>query len=135
MRQNLIRTERIAASYDVVNGWTVLEIDGEIDVHTQSAIREAVAGLLREGHRHFVLDLCFVPFLDSTALGAVVAITKRIRGYGGTMRIACHSGRMLKVFLYGGLSDAYEFYDSPHEATYQKPSSADYVREPEGFDH
>ncbi|MEW2275363.1 MULTISPECIES: hypothetical protein [Streptomyces] len=31
---------------------------------------------------------------------------------------------MLKVFQYGGLGDAYEFYGSPQEATRQAPPLA-----------
>lgn len=34
MRTNVIRNERMAVSYDVVNGWTVVEIDGDVDAHT-----------------------------------------------------------------------------------------------------
>lgn len=128
MRTTVIRTEDIAASYDVVNGWTVLEVDGEVDIHTRSRIREAVLELLGEGHRHFVLDLCFVPFLDSTGLGTVVAVTKDIRGHEGSLRIACPSARMFRVFEHGGLAEAYEFYDSPQEATRQPPS-------PDGLAH
>ncbi len=78
--------------------------------------------LLGEGHRAFVLDLCAVPFLDSIGLGTIVAITKLIRDREGSLRITCPSLRMLKVFQYGGLSDAYAFYDSPQEATLQAPS-------------
>jgi anti-sigma B factor antagonist len=123
MRTTIIRTERIAASYDVVNGWTVLEVDGEVDIRTQGSIREAVHQLLSEGHRHFALDLCFVPFLDSVGLSAVIGITKEIRGYGGSLRIASPSVRIRHVFEYGGLGDAYEFYGSPEEATYDAPVS------------
>ncbi|WP_406379483.1 STAS domain-containing protein [Streptomyces sp. NBC_01618] len=121
MRTTIIRTEHVAVSYDTVNGWTVLEVDGEVDVRTHCGIREAVIALLSEGHRHFVLDLCFVPFIDSMCLGAVVAITKRIREHEGSLRIACSSARMIKVFELGGLGKAYEFYNSPQEATYQAP--------------
>lgn len=89
MRTNIVRDERMTVSYDVVNGWTVVEVDGEVDLHTSPMVREAVIKLLSEGHRHFVLDLCFVPFMDSLGLGMVVAITKRIRERGGSLRITC----------------------------------------------
>lgn len=122
MRTTIVRTEHITVSCDQVNGWTVVEVDGDVDIHTHSRIREAVTTLLGDGHRHFVLDLCFVPFLDSTGLGTVVAITKGIREHEGSLRIACSSARMLGVFQRGGLGEAYEFYDSPQEATSQAPA-------------
>ncbi|PBC63903.1 hypothetical protein BKI49_12035 [Streptomyces sp. Tue6028] len=132
MRTSIIRSERMAISYDVVNGWTVLEVDGEIDVHTSPGIRQAVVELLGEGHRHFVLDLCFVPFLDSVGLGTVVASTKRIREREGSLRIACPSGRLLKVFEISGLHDAYDFYVSPEEATVEAPSADGLAHWPHG---
>lgn len=122
MRTTIIRDEPFAVSYDVINGWTVLEVDGEVDIRTHAGVRGAVGRLLDEGHRHFVLDLCSVPFLDSTGLGAVVAITKRIRALEGSLRITCPSRQILRTFSYGCLGHAYEFYDSPQEATRQAPS-------------
>ncbi|WP_133917036.1 STAS domain-containing protein [Streptomyces sp. NBC_00582] len=122
MRRSIVRTEQIAIACDVVNGWTVVDVDGELDIHTHALIRQAVIRLLDEGHRNFVLDLCFVPFLDSMFLGTVVALTKRIRKREGSLRITCPSARMRTVFQHGGLADAYEFYDSPQEATSQAPA-------------
>jgi anti-sigma B factor antagonist len=122
MRTNIIRTERITVSYDVVNGWTVVEIDGDVDAHTSPLVREAVIKLVDEGHRHLVLDLSFVPFLDSMGLGMVVAVTKRIREHEGSLRIAAASGRIVKVFDISGLRTAYEIHPSPEEATRHAPS-------------
>ncbi len=79
MRWTIARTEQIAVSCDTANGWTVVEVDGDVDLHTHATLRQAVIRLLGEGHRDFVLDLCFVPFLDSMGLGTIVAITKRIK--------------------------------------------------------
>lgn len=73
--------------------------------------------LVNEGHRHFVLDLSFVPFLDSMGLGVVVAVTKRIREHDGSLRIASASGRIAKVFDISGLREAYEIHSTPEEAT------------------
>ncbi|MEU6106287.1 STAS domain-containing protein [Streptomyces flaveolus] len=122
MSWTIARTEQITVSGDLFNGWTVVEVDGEVDIHTHAAIRHAVLQLLAEGHRHFVLDLCPVSYLDSGGLGTVVTLTKRIRAREGSLRITCPSAQILQVFTLGGLGDAYEFYDSPQEATRQAPS-------------
>ncbi|MFB7918215.1 STAS domain-containing protein [Streptomyces sp. NPDC056061] len=122
MRTNIIRHENMMVSYHVVNGWTVLEADGEMDAHTAPMIREAVIKLLDEGHRHFVLDLGFVTFMDSMGLGVIVAITKRIRERKGSLRIASVSGRMLKIFDLSGMRESYEFHPSASEATQSAPS-------------
>ncbi|WP_239069611.1 STAS domain-containing protein [Streptomyces sp. SID13666] len=112
----------MTVSYDVVNGWTVVEIDGEVDAHTSPLVREAVIKLVDGGHRHFVLDLSFVSFMDSMGLGMVVAVTKRIREHEGSLRIASASGRIVRVFDISGLRNAYEIHPSPEEATRSAPS-------------
>ncbi|WP_371799070.1 STAS domain-containing protein [Streptomyces sp. NBC_01707] len=122
MRTNIIRDEHVTVSYDVVNGWTVVEVDGDVDLRTSPMIREAVIRLLGEGHRHFVLDLCFVPFMDSMGLGMVVAITKRIREHGGSLRITYTPGPIVRVFEISGLHATYQIYHSPEEATQRTPS-------------
>lgn len=122
MRTNIIRHESMMVSHDVVNGWSVVEVDGEVDIHTAPMIREGVVKLLDEGHRHFVLDLSFVPFMDSMGLGVIVATTQRIREHEGSLRIASVSGRMLKLFDLSGLRESYEIYPSTAEATQSAPS-------------
>ncbi|MFD0065242.1 STAS domain-containing protein [Streptomyces sp. NPDC056637] len=122
MRTNIVRSESLMVSYDVVNGWTVVEIDGEVDAHTAPAIREAVINLLAEGHHHFVLDMTFVAFMDSMGLGVIVAITKRIREHEGSLRIAAASGRILRIFNLSGMQESYEIYPSAAEATQSDPS-------------
>jgi anti-sigma B factor antagonist len=122
MRTNIIRHETMMVSYDVVNGWTVVEVDGDVDAHTAPMIREGVIKLVDEGHRHFVLDLGFVTFMDSMGLGVIVAITKRIRDHEGSLRIASVSGRLLKIFDLTGMRESYEIYPSTPEATQSVPS-------------
>ncbi|MEU6283220.1 STAS domain-containing protein [Streptomyces sp. NPDC047028] len=134
MRTNIIRHESMMVSYDVVDGWTVVEVDGELDAHTTPLIREGVIKLVDEGHRHFVLDLSFVPFMDSMGLGVIVAITKRIREHEGSLRIASVSPRMLKLFDLSGMRKSYEMYPSAAEATQSVPSPGSLARWPHPTD-
>ena len=122
MRTTIIRHESVMVSYDVVNGWTVVEADGEIDAHTAPMIREGVITLVEEGHRHFVLDLGFVTFMDSMGLGVIVAITKRVREREGSLRIASVTGRLLKIFDLSGMRESFEIYPSSEDATQSAPS-------------
>jgi anti-sigma B factor antagonist len=103
------------------NGWTVLTLTDEVDICTSPAIREAVLRLLTQGHRHFVLDLCRVTFLDSMGLGMTVAITKHIQAHAGSLLFTCADDHILKVFRTGGLRAVYTFRDSVGEATRHAP--------------
>lgn len=122
MRTNLIRNENVSLNYDKVKGWTVVEVDGELDAHTAPMIREAMIKLVEEGHRHFVLDLGFVTFMDSMGLGMLVAITKRIREHDGSLRLSCVSARLLRIFDLTGMRDSFEMFPTTAEATQTPPS-------------
>ncbi|MFF8096390.1 STAS domain-containing protein [Streptomyces sp. NPDC016675] len=108
----------------MTNGWTVVDASGEIDIAFAPVVRAAVVRLLADGHRHFVLDLCGAPFLDSSGLGMIVAVTKHIRARHGSLRIACGDERLLRVFSLGGLRSVYSFHDSVDRATAQ-PAGAE----------
>lgn len=121
MRENIIRDPSLMVSYAVMNGWTVVEVDGDVDIHTAAMVRDAMFRLLDEGHDHFVLDLGFVTFLDSMGLGAVIAATKRLRDRDGSLRIAGASHRISRVFELTGLRESYEFHPSAEDATRSAP--------------
>nr|BFD84784.1 hypothetical protein StreXyl84_41850 [Streptomyces sp. Xyl84] len=106
------------------NGWTVVTVTGEVDVCSSPGIREAVVRLIDEGHRHVVLDLCRVTFLDSMGLGLIVALTKRLRAQAGSLVLACGDPRILKVFKTGGLHAVYAFHASVAEATRRAPEGS-----------
>ncbi|MFE4254620.1 STAS domain-containing protein [Streptomyces sp. NPDC056910] len=107
----------------LTNGWTVVAAKEEIDIVFAPLVQAAVIRSLAEGHRHFVLDLCSTPFLDSMGLGMIVAVTKRIKTHHGSLRIACSNKWLLRVFFLGGLRHIYSFHDSVEQAVAQPPSA------------
>ncbi|MFB7493257.1 STAS domain-containing protein [Streptomyces sp. NPDC056161] len=106
------------------NGWTVVSVTAEMDICCSEPIRQTVARLVDEGHRHFVLDLFGVTFLDSMGLGAIVAITKLLRAHAGSLVLARADARILTVFKAGGLHAVYAFNDSVEGATRHAPDGS-----------
>lgn len=50
------------------NGWAVLVVQGELDLHNASALQRALEQELQRRPAFLVVDLAEVSFLDSTAL-------------------------------------------------------------------
>ncbi|TMK36961.1 MAG: STAS domain-containing protein [Actinobacteria bacterium] len=71
----------------VVAGWTVLSVEGEVDLYTAPAVRDAAVAAMESGVDHLVLDLTAVPFIDSSGLGVIVACLKRLREVGGDLAL------------------------------------------------
>jgi len=93
-------------------GWTVLAVSGELDMATAPTVRERLHGLLAEGHEKLIVDLDNVGFLDSTALGVLVGVLKRVRTQDGDLRLVCNQPRVLKVFEITRLDQAFTIRDS-----------------------
>ncbi|MFG3065264.1 STAS domain-containing protein [Streptomyces sp. NPDC048231] len=101
-------------------GWTVVRVQGEMDVSTAPRIREHVVELILQGGRRFVVDLLGVTFIDSTGLGVLVGILKRIRAHDGELRLVIANPNVRRVFTITGLHQVFAIYDSVETARYSR---------------
>lgn len=100
---------------------TVLTVDGDLDMETVVELREAVLEQLAAGRRHLVLDLDAVSFMDSTGLGVLVAVNKRVRAANGTVRLVCQQKRVLDLLRLTGLHRLFVIASSPR-LTHEGPT-------------
>jgi anti-sigma B factor antagonist len=89
-----------------INGWTVVNLFGELDVATSPDLRELLIRLVGEGSTRLVLDLEGVDFLDSTGLGTIIGALKRTRTHGGDLRLVSTQTRIARLFEITGLDKA-----------------------------
>ena len=75
----------------------VVAVQGDLDVFSAAALREHFASLIDTGHHHVVVDLDGVEFLDSTGIGALVAVLKRARAHDGSLRLVCTNARIVTL--------------------------------------
>lgn len=80
----------------------VLTLHGELDIYTVPSFRRDTASIAH-AHAGVVLDLDGVTLLDSSGLGAIVALRHRIGEGGGVVAIASTSRPVLRVFEVTGL--------------------------------
>jgi anti-sigma B factor antagonist len=99
------------------NGWTVVDVKGEVDLFTAPKLREHVVGLVEEDQRRIVVNLEDVDFMDSTGLGVLVGALKRLKEKDGQLALVCSQGSVLRVLTVTGLNKVFAIYDSVEEAT------------------
>ena len=75
-----------------------LLLQGELDIATQQDLRSAIDEALRSGRVDLVLDLNGTTFIDSTALGVLIAARRKAHAAKGTLTILCEQPRVLRVF-------------------------------------
>lgn len=103
-------------------GRTVVQVGGEIDVYTAPVLRERLAALHESGQHDLVVDLRAVRFMDSTGLGVLVGVLKRVRLAGGSLSLVIDSERILKVFRITALTQIFDIFDSVGDALAAMPS-------------
>lgn len=98
-------------------GVLVVDVGGEIDVYTSPKLRERLVALVTGGVHQLVLDLDDVEFIDSTGLGVLVGILKRIRSRNGSLSLVCGREAILRVFKITGLEKVFDIHPSVESAT------------------
>ena len=68
------------------------------------------------GVKNVVINLAEVDFMDSSGLGALIALLKRVTERGGDLKIACLSKKVRMVFEITRAHKIFEITDSVDEA-------------------
>jgi anti-sigma B factor antagonist len=79
---------------------------------TDGALRDAMAKLLEEGHRRVVFNLADLEYLDSTALGELVACQLRAIRAGTALKLANAGRRMNDLLVMTRLITVFDSYES-----------------------
>lgn len=100
----------------VEGGWAVVDVKGEIDLHTAPKLREQINELLETGHKHIALNLESLDFMDSTGLGVLIGGLKRLKENGGTLALVAPQHPVQRVLNVTGLTKVFPIHDTVDEA-------------------
>jgi len=84
-------------------GVQVVSVDGELDLHTCSQLEEALESTQSA---RVVLDLTDAPFIDSTALGLIVDMSKRMARQDRKLLVVAGNPTVARVLQLTGLDRA-----------------------------
>ncbi|MDN3358066.1 STAS domain-containing protein [Actinomadura sp. DC4] len=94
----------------------VVEVAGEIDVHTVGELRTILTALADEGRVHIVADFTGVRFCDAAGLGALVGVNNRVAGDGGSLRLTGVRPAQRRILQITRLDHLFQRYDSVDDA-------------------
>ena len=92
--------------------YTLLTVEGEIDVYPAPLLRQKLVDLADRGSTRIIVNLEPVEFLDSTGLGVLVAALNRFRRQDGDVELICSQPRILRVFEITGLTKVFTIHPS-----------------------
>lgn len=83
-------------------GCALVTLTGEIDISTETELRERLCGLA-PGGQPLLVDLDQVTFIDSAGLAALVGAAKRAAAHGGSLYAVCARPKIRTLFRLTGL--------------------------------
>jgi anti-sigma B factor antagonist len=98
------------------NGVVVIHVEGQLVITNRAELKDRLQDRLAAGDRRFVLDFSGTPYIDSSGLGALVTIAKRVREEGGDIRLAGLNDDLRQLFELTKLDTLFAIADTPQQA-------------------
>jgi len=98
------------------NDVAVLSIKGSLDVSVQTKLKEKLYGIADSEQPDMVVDFTEVTFIDSSCLGVLVALTKKLREKKGDIKLVNLSEDVRSIFQITRLDRVFEIYADNQQA-------------------
>ncbi len=94
----------------------VLTLKGNLDALTATDLRPTIDELVSSRRLKVIFDLAGLTLIDSSGVGAIVSLFKRVRMLGGDVKIACLAHQPKEIFRLLRLDRAFELFDTVEAA-------------------
>jgi anti-sigma B factor antagonist len=98
------------------NGVVVVSVDGQLIVGNRQELKQRILDALEAGGRKFLIDFTKTGYIDSSGLGVLVSLSKKIRDQGGDLRLAGLNEDLKTLFELTKLDTLFAIADLPSEA-------------------
>lgn len=111
---------------------TTLRIRGELDALSVTELRPLIESVIDDGRRDVIVDLSQLRLVDSSGVGALVSLYKRVRAAGGKVTFVGVTDQPLVIFKLLRLDVVFELElepaNEPEPAPETPPPSIRVVR-------
>jgi anti-sigma B factor antagonist len=98
------------------NGILVVDVDGQLIVGNRQELKQKVLDELESGERKFLIDFANTGYIDSSGLGVLVSLSKKIREQGGELRLANLNEDLRTLFELTKLDTLFSIAESREDA-------------------
>jgi anti-sigma B factor antagonist len=95
---------------------TLVEVEGQLIVGNRQDLKQQVLEQLESGDRKFVIDFAKTGYIDSSGLGVLVSLSKKIREQGGELRLSNLNDDLRTLFELTKLDTLFRIADSKEQA-------------------
>ncbi len=106
------REDPMGFQVEKVNEVLVVDVEGQLIVGNRQELKQKVLEELEKGERKFVVDFEKTGYIDSSGLGVLVSLSKKIREQGGELRLANLNEDLRTLFELTKLDTLFHIADS-----------------------
>jgi anti-sigma B factor antagonist len=94
----------------------VVQVDGQLIVGNRHELKDLIHSALDQGERRLLIDFSRTGYIDSSGLGALVSISKRVREAGGELRLSGLNDDLRSLFELTKLDTLFAITETPEQA-------------------
>lgn len=95
---------------------TIVDVEGQLIVGNRQELKQRMLDELDRGERKFLVDFEKTGYIDSSGLGVLVSVSKKIREQGGALKLANLNDDLRTLFELTKLDTLFEIADSRQRA-------------------
>ncbi len=97
-------------------GVAIVRIEGQLIVGNRQELKGLIQEGLDRGERKFLIDCSHTGYIDSSGLGALVSLARKVREVGGELRLAGLNEDLRALFELTKLDTLFPIAPTPDEA-------------------
>jgi anti-sigma B factor antagonist len=90
----------------------IVDVEGQLIVGNRQELKQKILDELEHGARKFLVDFAQTGYIDSSGLGVLVSLSKRIRENSGELRLANLNDDLKTLFELTKLDTLFQIADS-----------------------
>ena len=98
------------------SGVAVIRVDGQLIVGNRQELKDLIQAALERGERRILVDFSHTGYIDSSGLGALVSMCKRVRELGGELKLSGLNDDLRSLFELTKLDTLFVIADTPQQA-------------------
>ena len=98
------------------DGVVITEVEGQLIVGNRQELKQKLLDELEKGGRKFLVDFAKTGYIDSSGLGVLVSLSKKIREQGGDLRLANLNDDLKTLFELTKLDTLFKIADTREKA-------------------
>ena len=98
------------------SGVLVVRVEGQLIVGNRQELKTVIQEAVEHGERKFLVDFSRTGYIDSSGLGALVSISKKIREHGGELRLCGLNEDLRSLFELTKLDTLFAIADTADQA-------------------